>query len=179
MTDQVTPADRVTETGTDAPVSGPILIAPATRADLPAIVSILARETMFGVRDSADPADFAAYERAFEEIAADPRATVYVARLGGRVVGTFQLTFMRALLRHGARLAIAEAVQVDPDLRGQGVGGVMMEFAIAEAKRRGASSLQLASNKQRLDAHRFYERLGFEKRLDGFKMEFKDAPANT
>ncbi|WGD30986.1 GNAT family N-acetyltransferase [Ancylobacter sp. WKF20] len=172
MTDQVTPADRATGTGSDAPATAPILVEPATRADLPVIVSILARETLFGVRDSADPADFADYEQAFAEIAADPRATLYVARLGGRVVGTFQLMMMRALTRHGARLAIAEAVQVDPDLRGQGVGAAMMEFAIAEAKRRGASSLQLVSNKKRLDAHRFYERLGFEKRLDGFKIDF-------
>ncbi len=153
-----------------------LAIEPATREDLPAIVSILARETMLGVRDSADPADLPDYERAFDDIAADPRATLYVARRGGRVAGTFQLVFMRALLRHGALLAIAEAVQVDPDLRGQGVGEAMMRFAMAEARRRGAVSLQLASNKKRLDAHRFYERLGFEKRLDGFKIEFKDDP---
>lgn len=155
----------------EAPEAGAVRIDEATRADLPAIVSILARETMFGVRDSADPADLPDYERAFEEIAADPRATLYVARLDGRVVGTFQLVFFRALLRHGTLLALAEAVQVDPEMRGRGVGRAMMDFAIAEARRRGAGSLQLASNKQRLDAHRFYERAGFEKRLDGFKID--------
>ena len=150
---------------------GPVLIEPATRADLPAIVEILALETMFGVRDSVDPADFADYELAFVAIADDPRTTLYVARVGGRVLGTFQLLLMRALTRHGAVLAIAEAVQVHPEARGQGVGGAMMAFAAEEAKRRGAASLQLVSNKKRLDAHRFYERAGFEKRLDGFKME--------
>jgi GNAT superfamily N-acetyltransferase len=155
----------------EAPEAGAVRIDEATRADLPAIVSILARETMFGVRDSADPADLPDYERAFDAIAADPRATLYVARLDGRVVGTFQLVFFRALLRHGTLLAHAEAVQVDPEMRGRGVGRAMMDFAIAEARRRGAGSLQLASNKQRLDAHRFYERAGFEKRLDGFKID--------
>lgn len=155
----------------DAPEAGAVRIDEATRADLPAIVSILARETMFGVRDSANPADLPDYERAFDDIAADPRATLYVARLDGRVVGTFQLVFFRALLRHGTLLAHAEAVQVDPEVRGRGVGAAMMDFAIAEARRRGAGSLQLASNKQRLDAHRFYERAGFEKRLDGFKID--------
>lgn len=155
----------------EAPEAGAVRIDEATRADLPAIVSILARETMFGVRDSADPADLPDYECAFAQIAADPRATLYVARLDGRVVGTFQLVFFRALLRHGTLLAHAEAVQVDPEMRGRGVGRAMMDFAIAEARRRGAGSLQLASNKQRLDAHRFYERAGFEKRLDGFKID--------
>ncbi|SCW96146.1 GNAT family N-acetyltransferase [Ancylobacter rudongensis] len=151
--------------------AGAVVIEPATRADLPAIVAILARETLLGVRDSADPAALPDYERAFDDIAADPRVTLYVARLEGRVVGTFQLVFFRALLRHGTLLAHAEAVQVDPDVRGKGVGGAMMEFAIAEARRRGAGSLQLASNKARADAHRFYERAGFQKRLDGFKID--------
>ncbi|UOK70455.1 GNAT family N-acetyltransferase [Ancylobacter polymorphus] len=158
----------------DAPEAGAVRIDEATRADLPSIVSILAREKMFGVRDSADPADLPYYERAFAEIAADPRATLYVARLDGRVVGTFQLVFFRALLRHGTLLAHAEAVQVDPEMRGRGVGRAMMDFAIAEARRRGAGSLQLASNKRRLDAHRFYERAGFEKRLDGFKIDLSN-----
>ncbi|MCK0210055.1 GNAT family N-acetyltransferase [Starkeya koreensis] len=154
-----------------APAQGAVTVEEARREDLPAIVSILARETMFGVRDSADPADYADYERAFDAIAADPRCTLYVARLEGRVVGTFQLILFHALLRHGALLAHAEAVQVDPDVRGKGVGSAMMEFAIAEARRRGAGSLQLASNKLRFDAHRFYEKAGFEKRLDGFKID--------
>ncbi|WP_428029928.1 N-acetyltransferase family protein [Ancylobacter sp.] len=158
-------------TASGAPAAGAVIVAPATRADLPAIVSILARETLLGVRDSTEPAAFPEYERAFDEIATDPRATLYVARLDGRVVGTFQLVFFRALLRHGTLLAHAEAVQVDPEVRGKGVGRAMMDFAIAEARRRGAGSLQLASNKQRHDAHRFYERAGFEKRLDGFKID--------
>jgi len=148
-----------------------VVIEPATRADLPAIVAILALETMFGARDSADPADLPDYEQAFAAIADDPRTTLYVARRDGRVLGTFQLILMRAMTRHGALLAIAEAVQVHPDARGLGIGSAMMAFAKAEAKRRGAASLQLVSSKRRLDAHRFYERAGFEKRLDGFKTE--------
>lgn len=154
-----------------APQAGAVMVEEARREDLPAIVGILALETRFGIRDSADPADFPDYERAFDDIAADPRTTLYVARVEGRVLGTFQLLTMRAMTRHGALLAIAEAVQVHPEARGRGVGSAMMAFAIAEARRRGAGSLQLASNKQRLDAHRFYERAGFEKRLDGFKID--------
>ncbi|GAB4071862.1 GNAT family N-acetyltransferase [Ancylobacter sonchi] len=159
------------DSGVGGEADGAVIIEEARREDLPAIVDILSRETMFGARDSADPADFPDYERAFEAIAADPRATLYVARAQGRVLGTFQLMLMRALTRHGTLIAIAEAVQVHPEARGLGIGSAMMMFAKDEARRRGAVSLQLVSHKKRADAHRFYERAGFEKRLDGFKLE--------
>jgi len=156
-------------------MSEAVIVEEARRADLEAIVAILASDRVFGPRDSAEAADLPDYERAFAAMVATPNLTLYVARNGGvvdgAVLGTFQLVFFHALLRHGQLLAIAEAIHVHPDVRGSGVGSAMMEFAIREAKRRGAGSLQLVSNKMRLDAHRFYERMGFEKRLDGFKID--------
>lgn len=156
------------------PAAGAVTIKVAGRNDLPAIVAILAADRLFGARDTTDAAAFPDYERAFEAIVADPRLTLYVARREGEVVGTFQLVLFHALLRHGALIAIAEAVHVRPDARGLGIGRAMMDFAIAEGKRRGAASLQLTSNKKRLDAHRFYERIGFERRHEGFKIDLDD-----
>jgi GNAT superfamily N-acetyltransferase len=162
-------------TGVDeAPGAGSVLIEPARREDVAAIVAILATDKLFGARDTDDPAALPDYERAFEAIAADPKVTLYVARHAGEVVGTFQLVLFQALLRHGALIAIAEAVHVRPDTRGLGIGRAMMEFALAEARRRGAASIQLTSNKKRLDAHRFYERVGFERRHEGFKIDLDD-----
>lgn len=158
----------------EAPAAGALTIEEARREDLPAIVAILASDRMFGARDTTDPDVFPAYAHAFDAIAADPNLTLYVVRRDGEVVGTFQMIFFHALLRHGARIAIVEAVHVHPEARGGGIGGAMMEFAIEEAKRRGAASLQLTSNKKRVDAHRFYERAGFERRHDGFKMDLDD-----
>ncbi|MBS7541413.1 GNAT family N-acetyltransferase [Ancylobacter lacus] len=148
-----------------------LTFAPASRADLPAIVAILATDRAFGERDSADPAFAAEYEAAFDAIAANNATTLYVAKRGGRVVGTFELIVVHALLRHGRCLAIAEAVHVAPDMRGQGVGKAMMAFARAEARRLGAGSLQLTTHLKRLPAHRFYEAAGFEPRHLGFKVE--------
>jgi GNAT superfamily N-acetyltransferase len=68
---------------------------------------------------------------------------------------------------------IIEAVQTRTDLRGQGIGAAMIEFCIAEAKRRGMRLVQLTSNAARRDAHRFYERLGFKPSHLGFKMALK------
>ncbi|MGO4841290.1 GNAT family N-acetyltransferase, partial [Rhizobiaceae sp. 2RAB30] len=64
-----------------------------------------------------------------------------------------------------------EAVQTRADLRGRGIGGAMIEFAIARAREAGARLVQLSSNNKREAAHRFYRRLGFEQSHAGFKMK--------
>ena len=56
-------------------------------------------------------------------------------------------------------------------MQGQGIGSVMMEHAIGFARERGCKSVKLTSNLKRTDAHRFYERLGFEKTHAGFKLK--------
>jgi GNAT superfamily N-acetyltransferase len=65
-------------------------------------------------------------------------------------------------------------VHVAEAMRGKKIGQAMMRWAIDEAKRRGCFRIQLTSNKARTDAHRFYERLGFESSHIGFKMTFDD-----
>ncbi|MCS0505286.1 GNAT family N-acetyltransferase [Ancylobacter mangrovi] len=143
----------------------------ATRADLPEIVAILAADRLLGERDTTDPSVLPVYEEAFEAVSADPNLALYVARREGRVLGTFLLVVFPVLVRRGARIGVLEQVQVHPEARGSGIGSAMVTFAIAEARRRGANSLQVATNKKRLDAQRFYERLGFERRHEGFKLD--------
>jgi GNAT superfamily N-acetyltransferase len=46
----------------------------------------------------------------------------------------------------------------------------MLEWAIAEARRRGCAVVQLTSDKTRTEAHRFYERLGFVASHEGLKL---------
>ena len=54
--------------------------------------------------------------------------------------------------------------------RGQGIGAQMMTRAIAMARAAGCGVVQLTSNRKRLDAHRFYKRLGFEASHEGFRL---------
>ena len=63
-----------------------------------------------------------------------------------------------------------EAVRVRSNLRSNGLGGAMIKWAIAEGRRRGAGLVQLTSDESRVEAHRFYERLGFEPSHVGFKL---------
>lgn len=46
----------------------------------------------------------------------------------------------------------------------------MIQWAIPESRARECILVQLTSDKSRVDAHRFYERLGFTATHEGFKM---------
>lgn len=142
----------------------------AREDDIPALVAIYAADE-FGHGDSTDPALLPAYRAAFAAIQASSAENLYVAELGGIIVGTFQTLATVTLTGQGTLAMIIEAVQTHPDYRGRGIGARMMEFCIEDAKRRGAKLVQLTSNAARLDAHRFYERLGFIKSHAGFKMK--------
>lgn len=150
-----------------------ILIREARSGDLPALVALFAGDTLGGHGDTTDPEAFPDYVRAFAAIEASLDQTLYVAERGGEVVGTFQTMVTTSLPGRGSLAMIIEAVQTRADMRGQGIGALMIEFAIAEAKGRGIRLVQLTSNAVRRDAHRFYERLGFKPSHLGFKMALK------
>jgi GNAT superfamily N-acetyltransferase len=150
-----------------------ILVRQARKDDLPALVAIFAADALGGHGDTTDAEAFADYVRAFTAIEASPDQTLYIAERGGEVVGTFQTMLTTTLTGRGSSAMIIEAVQTRSDMRGQGIGARMIEFAIAEAKGRGVRLVQLTWNAIRKDAHRFYERLGFKPSHLGFKMALK------
>lgn len=146
----------------------------ATREELPAIVGLLADDTLGAGREAQE--DIAPYERAFEAIDADPHHLLVVGELvphgevAGSVVATFQLSFLPGISRQGAWRSQIEGVRVADSLRSQGIGKLMVEWAIDESRRRGCTLLQLTTHKSRTAAHRFYERLGFEASHEGMKL---------
>ncbi|WP_128291393.1 GNAT family N-acetyltransferase [Afifella aestuarii] len=147
-----------------------LVIRRAKRGDLAALIAIFAADDIGGHGDTLHPAALPSYQKAFEELAGSPDECLYVAEQDGEVIGTFQLGFRYSLPDRGALKATLEAVQVRPAERGQGIGGKLVRFAIAEARRKGAHSLSLTSNNARRDAHRFYERLGFQNTHRGYKL---------
>ncbi|TCS08627.1 GNAT family N-acetyltransferase [Rhizobium sp. BK418] len=152
---------------------GDIIIRQAREADLQALIAMFAADPLGGHGDTTDPEAYPEYARAFAAIAASPDQMLYVAERDGDVVGTFQTIVTTSLNARGSSAMIIEAVQTRADMRGQGIGAQMIEFAIAEAKSRGVRLVQLTSNAVRKDAHRFYERLGFKPSHLGFKMALK------
>ncbi len=110
------------------------------------------------------------YADAFERIDREPNCALMVAEIDGQLVGTFQLAFLTYLMGAGRDDCQIESMHVDPKRRGHGVGTAMMQWAIDAAKKRGCRRIQLTTNKKRKDAHRFYERLGFEMSHEGAKL---------
>ncbi|WP_019565500.1 GNAT family N-acetyltransferase [Agrobacterium sp. 10MFCol1.1] len=150
-----------------------LIIRTARQEDVPALAAIYAADEIGGHGDTADESALPDYLAAFRDIEASPTETLYVAELDGEIVGTFQTAILTKLIGRGAKSMVIEAVQTRPDMRGRGIGAVMINYCLDEARASGMKAVQLTSNVARLDAHRFYERLGFEKRHFGFRMKLK------
>lgn len=146
-----------------------IAVREAEAADLEAIVRLHEADSLDGHGDAWTPESRPAYEAAFEAIRQSPYHLLFVATDPEGVAGTFQLALTPGLTGGGALRAKLESVQVRSDLRSRGIGAIMVAHAEAEARRRGARSVELSSNKKRADAHRFYERLGYARSHEGFK----------
>jgi GNAT superfamily N-acetyltransferase len=136
--------------------------------DVPAIVAMLADDPLGARRESPD--DLSPYLDALERLRRDPNQHLVVAVRDGRVVGTLQLTVIPGLSRRGATRSVIEAVRIHTDERGSGLGTELIEWAVAESRRQDCRLVQLTSDASRTDAHRFYERLGFEASHVGFKL---------
>ena len=153
-----------------APMPDPTSIRVARREDVPAIVALLADDPIGAGRErNADPVP-EAYWRAFDEMAAQPGNMLLVAEADGAVVGCLQLTMIPGLSRTGAKRAQIEGVRVASSRRGDGIGETLVRHAIELARQSGCALVQLTSDNARLDARRFYERLGFVASHVGLKL---------
>ncbi|MFJ6696758.1 GNAT family N-acetyltransferase [Streptomyces sp. NPDC091272] len=130
---------------------------------------MLADDPLGAQRESPD--DLTPYLEALKRLDADPNQLLVVAERAGRVIGTLQLTLIPGLSRKGATRSVIEAVRVQADERGSGLGTRFIEWAVEESRTRGCQLVQLTSDASRTDAHRFYERLGFTASHVGFKLQ--------
>jgi GNAT superfamily N-acetyltransferase len=151
-------------------VSDSLEFRPATRADLPDIVRMLADDKLGRERERYEDPLPDPYYDAFDRIEAAAGNELIVAVLNGRIAGSMQLTWIPSISFQGGMRLLIESVRVDSPLRGKGIGGEMFRWAIDEARRRGAFMVQLTTNNQRPEAHRFYERLGFAASHVGMKL---------
>lgn len=142
--------------------------------DVAAIVSLLADDMLGQQREDASTPTNPSYLKAFTAIDQDPNQLLVVAELDGMIAGCLQLTFVPGLSRLGAWRGQIESVRVSSSHRGIGLGQALLEWAIERCRARGCRLVQLTTDKNRPDARRFYENLGFAASHDGMKLTIPD-----
>lgn len=145
------------------------MMRPATAADLPAIVALLADDMLGAGREDARLPLDPAYLAAFTAIAEDPNQILAVAEAEGAILGCLQLSFLPGLSRRGAWRAQLESLRVAAAARGSGLGRRMLGWAEETARARGCGLIQLTSDRSRPEAQRFYAAAGYEPSHIGYK----------
>ena len=142
----------------------------AKEENLQDIINLLIEDELGSKRESLSQESLEKYKKAFEAINSDNNQYLLLVKNIDEIIGTYHLTVMPSMTFEGlARLNI-EAVRVKASHRGQGIGEAMMNYAITFAKQNNCGIIQLATNKLRTDAIRFYEKCGFEKSHEGMKI---------
>lgn len=131
----------------------------ATPDDLGAILGLTAEDSMHYFTEPAEVTDN--QRAAIDEIISDQHQDLLVGEIDGTVVCTAQVTWMRMLSADGGLYCQVEAVRTSAARRGEGIGAALMAHIEDEARQRGAARMQLTTNRERVRAHQFYERLGF------------------
>ena len=148
-----------------------MIIRSAQKGDVSAIVALIADDALGKQREDFRTPLPLAYMEAFDAILDDKNQELMVVENSeGRIVGTFQLSFIQYLTYQGGIRAQIEAVRIAKDLRGLGLGETMFNWAIQRAKDKGAHVVQLTTDKQRPGALKFYEKLGFRASHEGMKL---------
>jgi GNAT superfamily N-acetyltransferase len=148
-----------------------ILFRSALLSDVPAIVALLADDELGSQREVTTAPLDPRYIAAFQSIEADAnQRLVVVVDDNDAVIGTLQISFIPGIARMGAWRGQIEAVRIAARHRDSGLGRRMLEWAISECRSRGCSLVQLTTDKSRVDAHRFYEKLGFVASHEGYKL---------
>jgi ribosomal protein S18 acetylase RimI-like enzyme len=150
-----------------------VTIRRARRGDVGVIVAMLADDPLGSARERLEDPLPPSYFRAFEALEQDPNIQLVVAENGdGAVVGCLQLCVLPGLSSQGASRGLLEDVRVASHCRSRGIGEQLVQWAVAEARARGCKLVELLTHHTRVDAQRFYRRLGFEPSHVGMTLRF-------
>jgi ribosomal protein S18 acetylase RimI-like enzyme len=148
-----------------------MVIRRAKESDLEKIVGLITDDKLGKKREKFINPLPSEYQTAFKNINADDNQELIVVENDtSELIGTLQMSFIQYLTYTGGIRAQIEAVRVRRDKREVGIGRKMIEWAMNRAKERDAHLLQLTTDKQRPEAIKFYEDLGFKSTHEGMKM---------
>jgi len=151
----------------------PVTIRRARRDDVGIIVRMLADDPLGGARERLDDPLPPSYFQAFETLERDPNIQLVVAEdADGAVIGCLQLCVLPGLSSQGSSRGLIEDVRVATHCRSRGIGEQLVQWAIAEAGAKGCKLVELLTHSTRVDAQRFYVRLGFQPSHVGMTLRF-------
>jgi GNAT superfamily N-acetyltransferase len=136
-----------------------VTIAPASEADIPELIDLLA--VLFSIEQDFSP-DPDKQRRGLATLLASPTGHIAIARdTTSRAVGmaTAQLVISTA---EGAPSAWVEDVVVREDFRGKGLGRALLDAVLAWARSQGAVRAQLLADLDNAPALAFYDRVGWQ-----------------
>jgi ribosomal protein S18 acetylase RimI-like enzyme len=150
-----------------------VTIRRARREDVGAIIAMLADDRLGGPRERIEDPLPQCYFTAFETVERDANIQLVVAEDGeGAVVGCLQLCILPGLSSQGASRGLIEDVRVASHCRSRGIGEQLVQWAMTEARAGGCKLVELLTHHTRVDAQRFYERLGFARSHVGMTVRF-------
>jgi GNAT superfamily N-acetyltransferase len=107
------------------------------------------------------PADERLIQDQLAGLASQPGTKILVADDDGAVLGLLCFSII-PLLHVSGGLGRISALVVDSQLRGQGVGRRLVAEAEKFAWNNGCARIEITSGDHRLDAHAFYEAIGYK-----------------
>ena len=102
----------------------------------------------------------------FNEMLADPSVSIFIAEEDGNAVGCIVCKLVERSensFTFAARVLLVDQISVLPSARGKGVGAALMKRAEELAKALNVQRIQLDSWGFNLNAHEFFEHVGFQK----------------
>lgn len=140
------------------------LVRAAAPADAEAIAAMIA-ELGYAVTAEQVAARLGAIEEAGQ--------SVLVAEIDGRVVGCLSTSTM-IVLHRPAPVGRISMMVVDERYRSRGIGAQMVSAAEELLGRKACQLVEVTSNLRRVDAHRFWERIGYERTSARFAKQVRD-----
>ena len=138
----------------------------ATRSDLPAIAELFERSfchTFAHLYSAEDLESFLSQFKleAWRDEFDDPRFAFFVAEGGPDLIGFVKLGPPALPVDRNGPAVELRQIYIDPNWVGRGLSGPMMDWAIAEARRREGQELYLTVYVENARARSVYRRYGF------------------